>query len=114
VSSSRDLLDPLPDADAAQMSEKLAEIISCMPSDLFQQFQCLPVRPPSASDDPEAALSLHRLLATLDPSLANRWHWRDTRKVLRSLYIIKETGKQASEILKEQSQIDMNPKWVLR
>jgi tRNA dimethylallyltransferase len=113
VSSGRDLLDPFPDTDAVQMSDKLAEIVSCMPSDLFQQFQCLPDRPPSASNDPEAALALHRLLATLDPSLASRWHWRDTRKVLRNLYIIKETGKQASEILKEQSQIDMNPKWVL-
>ena len=30
-------------------------------------------------------LSLHSLLATLDPNEAQRWHWRDGRKVKRSI-----------------------------
>ena len=92
------------------MSDELAGIVSRIPKNLLARFQFLPERPPSASIDPEAALSLHRLLTILDPSLGSRWHWRDTRKVLRSLRIIKETGKQVSEVLREQSQIDMNPR----
>jgi len=31
------------------------------------------------------SLALHHLLEILDPAEAARWHWRDTRKVRRSL-----------------------------
>jgi len=63
--------------------------------------------PPSASTDPDSALAMHRLLEALDPAVASRWHWRDTRKVLRSLKIIAETGKLPSEIFAEQSETDL-------
>lgn len=63
--------------------------------------------PPSASNDPDGALAMHRLLQALDPTVASRWHWRDTRKVLRSLRIIAETGKLPSEIIAEQSETDL-------
>jgi tRNA dimethylallyltransferase len=66
-------------------------------------FDALPELPPSAVDDPGAALALYNLLHALDPAVAARWHWRDTRKVLRNLEIMKESGRRVSDILQEQS-----------
>lgn len=71
--------------------------------ELLQLFESLPETPPSASTDPDAALMMYNLLNTLDPVMAARWHWRDTRKVLRSLEIVKETGRKASDIVAEQA-----------
>lgn len=77
--------------------------------DLFDK---LPDPPPSASADPDGALAMHRLLQALDPAVASRWHWKDTRKVLRSLRIIAETGRLPSEIFAEQSEVDLSARWV--
>lgn len=71
--------------------------------EMLQLFESLPESPPSASTDPEAAFKIHRLLNAIDPVMAARWHWRDTRKVLRSLEIIKQTGRKASAIIAEQA-----------
>jgi hypothetical protein len=49
------------------------------------------------------SLALHSLLLHLDPEMGARWHWKDSRKVLRSLEIIKESGKLASAGIREQS-----------
>ena len=54
------------------------------------------------SDD--YSLRLHTLLSSIDPDMASRWHWRDTRRVLRNLQVIKETGQRASEIVRSQDQ----------
>lgn len=70
-------------------------------------FSMLPDPPPSASTNPNGALAMHRLLQTLDPAIASRWHWRDTRKVHRSLRIIAETGRLPSAIVAEQSETDL-------
>ncbi|KAG5637862.1 hypothetical protein H0H81_002901 [Sphagnurus paluster] len=59
--------------------------------------------PPSAATDPDAAFNLHALLSILDPLVANRWHWKDTRKVLRSLVVIKECGRRPSDIIFDQT-----------
>ncbi|TFY59879.1 hypothetical protein EVJ58_g5501 [Rhodofomes roseus] len=59
---------------------------------------------PSAADQPELASAMHQLLSLLDPQIAQRLHWRDTRKTLRQLTIVKEAGRLSSEILAEQSQ----------
>lgn len=75
-------------------------------------FNKLPDPPPSASTDPDGALAMHRLLQVLDPAVASRWHWRDTRKVLRSLRIIAETGRLPSEIIAEQSETDLTARYV--
>ncbi|EDR11356.1 uncharacterized protein LACBIDRAFT_232761 [Laccaria bicolor S238N-H82] len=64
---------------------------------------CLPEEPPSAKTNPDEAFDLHRLLCLLDPPVGNRWHWRDTRKVLRSLNIILESRRRASDIFFDQS-----------
>ncbi|KAG6891155.1 hypothetical protein C0992_010143 [Termitomyces sp. T32_za158] len=85
------------------MSQELAATIASLSPDLCTLFDALPEHPPSATADPDAAYKLHSLLSILDPVVANRWHWKDTRKVLRSLNVIKETGRRVSEIMLEQT-----------
>jgi tRNA dimethylallyltransferase len=77
---------------------------------MHELFNALPEIPPSAADEPSAALSLHNLLHALDPEVASRWHWRDTRKVLRNLQIIRDSGRRVSEIFKEQSSVTPSPR----
>lgn len=48
------------------------------------------------------ALPMWELLRLLDAEMADRWHFRDTRKVLRSLRVLIETGKRHSQWLSEQ------------
>ncbi|KII88875.1 hypothetical protein PLICRDRAFT_588604 [Plicaturopsis crispa FD-325 SS-3] len=86
----------------------LNKSIAQLPPELIELLQNLPVSP--ALDD-SAAYSLHTLLKALDPTVAARWHWRDTRKVLRSLCIIKETGRRPSEIISEQAQAVPKPRY---
>jgi len=74
-------------------------------------FNHLPDPLPSASTDADDALAMHRLLQALDPIVASRWHWRDTRKVLRSLRVIAETGRLPSEIIAEQSEVDLTTRY---
>ncbi|KAG6849414.1 hypothetical protein H0H93_008660 [Arthromyces matolae] len=85
------------------LSQELVDAVDSLDPYLLALFNNLPKHPPSASDDPDSAYSLHSLLALLDPVVANRWHWKDTRKVLRSLNIIKETGQRPSEIMLKQA-----------
>ena len=85
-------------------SPRLAEALGRLPSDLLPLYQNLAAQPTVESMEPGNALTLHRLLAVLDPPVAQRWHWKDTRKVLRSLEIIQQTGRLPSEIFSEQSE----------
>ncbi|KAG7452908.1 tRNA isopentenyltransferase [Guyanagaster necrorhizus] len=89
---------------AAVMSEELARSFRTLPPELQDLFNSFPKQPPLASVDPEQSLSLHRLLSTLDDRVGARWHWKDTRKVHRSLCIIRETGRKASEMISNQSE----------
>src|ERR1700753_3937080 len=75
------------------ISENIRTSLASLPPHLLDLFNCLPEQPPDAALDPDAGATLHRLLHHLDPSMAARWHWRDTRKVFRSLSIIKDTGR---------------------
>ncbi|KIY65725.1 tRNA isopentenyltransferase [Cylindrobasidium torrendii FP15055 ss-10] len=59
----------------------------------------------------EEALPAYQLLQTLDPQMAARWHWRDVRKVVRSLVIMKTSGRLASERVMEQSRITVQPRY---
>jgi tRNA dimethylallyltransferase len=93
------------------LSAELMSIVAQLPQDLIDLFNTLPEHPPSASLDAEAAFSLHSLLSALDPPIAARWHWRDTRKVLRSLSIIKETGRKASDMISAQAETDTQPRY---
>jgi tRNA dimethylallyltransferase len=73
-------------------------------------FDALPGIPPSATEEPGAALSLYNLLHALDPDVASRWHWRDTRKVLRNLQIMRDSGRRVSDIFREQSSVTPAPR----
>lgn len=97
-------------AGAAPPSDGLSSVLSQLTVDLRQLYDALPEV--SAADDPARALALHNLLRALDPVVAARWHWRDTRKVLRNLEIIKNSGRKVSEILQEQSAVALSPRWV--
>lgn len=97
--------------DPGPMSEPLARSFASLPPELLDLLNTLPEQGPSATTQPELAHSLHVLLSTLDPSTAQRWHWRDTRKVLRNLHIIRETGRRASDILAEQAQDTARPRY---
>ncbi|KAH9065282.1 tRNA isopentenyltransferase [Lactarius vividus] len=79
--------------------------------DMRELFDALPDIPPSAAEEPGAALSLYNLLHALDPDVASRWHWRDTRKVLRNLQIMRDTGKKVSDIFKAQSSMTPAPRY---
>ncbi|KAF8436910.1 tRNA isopentenyltransferase [Boletus edulis BED1] len=89
----------------------LQNYISQLTLNLLNLWTALPESPPNAVTHPEDALSLHELLQALDPPVASRWHWRDTRKVLRSLRIMKETSRTPSEIISEQSESPLIPRY---
>lgn len=84
-------------------SPALQESVNALPLVLKSLLDDLPSEAPSAKVDPDAAFQLHKLLSLLDPEISQRWHWKDTRKVLRSLEIMVETGKPSSFIIHEQS-----------
>jgi tRNA dimethylallyltransferase len=92
-----------PDGPAPSISKDVTDSIDLLPPHLLSLFNDLPKDPPSANTDPDAAFNLHTLLAILDPPIAQRWHWRDTRKILRSLCIIKASGRRPSEMMDDQS-----------
>ncbi|KAJ7070355.1 tRNA isopentenyltransferase [Mycena belliarum] len=96
---------------APTLSESIAAALASLPPPLLELYNSLPPQPPDAAIDPDAASTLHRLLLNLDPDMAARWHWRDTRKVLRSLRIVKDTGRRPSEILIEQSGTLLRPRY---
>lgn len=91
---------------ASQPSPALAHSISQLPPELLHLFTTWPDVPP---DD---ALIMYKLLNALDPTMGARWHWRDTRKVHRSLCIIKESGRLASEHIAEQAQTTYAPRYT--
>ncbi|EMD38693.1 hypothetical protein CERSUDRAFT_94230 [Gelatoporia subvermispora B] len=88
------------DGSDTPISPVLAERLSCLPPDLLDLWQNLPK---SGITDSTVSMSLHKLLTALDPIVAARWHWKDSRKVLRELEVVKENGRAASEIIAEQS-----------
>ncbi|KAJ7490036.1 IPP transferase-domain-containing protein [Mycena galericulata] len=93
------------------VSESIAAALASMPPPLLDVYNNLPLQPPDAALDPDAAVALHRLLHNLDPVMAERWHWKDTRKVFRSLGIVKDTGRRPSEIVSEQSESVSKPRY---
>ncbi|KAH9473124.1 hypothetical protein Pst134EA_000201 [Puccinia striiformis f. sp. tritici] len=62
-------------------------------------------RPPQATAE-DFCIALHEALQIIDPVMAGRWHWRDLRKVRRSLEVPLCTGKLMSLLVAEQDQID--------
>jgi len=69
----------------------------------------LKYRPPQATAE-DLCIALHQTLQSIDPVMAGRWHWRDLRKVRRSLEVALCTGKLMSNLVAEQDQIDHDAK----
>ncbi|EGG06550.1 uncharacterized protein MELLADRAFT_36049 [Melampsora larici-populina 98AG31] len=51
-------------------------------------------------------LALFNALRVIDPEMSERWHWRDLRKVRRSLEVPVCTGKKMSAVVAEQDHRD--------
>lgn len=109
VSMDNTSIDP---SEEKNVSETLAKALSTLPPELLDLFRTLPHESPSATEQPKLAMAMHQLLTALDPSIAQRFHWKDTRKTLRQLTIIKDSGRLSSEIIAEQSLVTPRPKYV--
>jgi len=42
-----------------------------------------------------------------------RWHWKDTRKVLRNLQIISEYKQRASEVIQMKQETSLSARYVV-
>lgn len=93
-------------------STSFSNALASLTPDQLLSFQNLPKTSPSASTEPDATFALHHLLASLDPVIAQRWHWKDSRKVLRSLEIMQEHRRLASELIREQSAATPPPRYA--
>lgn len=91
---------PPPRTDTSTLIDKLDPARRAM-------LDTLPTRIDEVDED--TAFELHSLLAKLDPAIAARWHWRDTRKVLRSLNIIRESNTTVEETY--ETQLDSVARW---
>lgn len=103
---------PSSSAHKSQISDALAQSLSSLTPSLRDLYSGLPEHAEPALDFPDTAVQLHALLYALDPTIAARWHWKDTRKVLRSLHIMRDTGRKPSEIITEQSQSVVRPRYM--
>lgn len=88
----------------------LSDAVKSLSDELRLIYDAVPDHPLPAAHETEAALNMHSLLSALDPDVAARWHWKDVRKVHRSLNIIKENGRRNSEIIEHQSKIPLQPR----
>ncbi|KAM5531833.1 hypothetical protein V8D89_014532, partial [Ganoderma adspersum] len=100
-----------PNAEESTPSTTFTNALTSLPPELLSLFNSLPEQAPTAELDPQLSLNLHKLLAHLDPVVSQRWHWRDSRKVLTNLRIIQENRRLASEIIKKQSRLTSRPRY---
>jgi tRNA dimethylallyltransferase len=75
--------------------------------------------PPDYREGEKLSMGLHTILHSIDPTMATRWHWRDIRKVRRSVEVALQTGKPHSQIIAEQKDVPseaecVSPGQVLR
>jgi tRNA dimethylallyltransferase len=92
--------------EITEYSPIVEQALASLSTEQRQLFDTLPGSnsAPETIPSGEYQLRLHTLLSSVDPDMASRWHWKDTRRVMRNLQIIKETGQQASEIVRKQDQ----------
>lgn len=116
--------------DLSDLAEQQRQQVQCLPTDfqelLFSFAQLPPVSTPNAfpPDFPVAKLpptlqssekytsAVYQCLQAVDPDMAQRWHWRDIRKVSRSLQVFLQTGRQHSAIMREQAQTVQETQYV--
>jgi tRNA dimethylallyltransferase len=96
-------LEAIPKGPNSKLVSKiLEEKIGNLNPTQKELWDSLPSIAPRAEDEPTVCYSLYGLLQWLDPATAARWHWKDARRVLTSLRVIKEQGMEASKVLAEQ------------
>ena len=93
-------------------SPEVSSRISQLAAQLQRLYQNLPEKDTVDELSTDGAWQLYTLLSELDPEMASRWHWKDSRKVLRSLEIIKESGRLASESVRSQDEATSLPRCV--
>ncbi|GEM07058.1 tRNA dimethylallyltransferase [Rhodotorula toruloides] len=105
--------------DLAHFPRDLRTHIESLPAELLDLFLAFPALPAISTPDKfppgfpiqllpprlrcpaTLAPALYSLLQAVDPKSAERWHWRDIRKVQRALAIFWE-GKRWDEVVQEQ------------
>ncbi|GAA5855921.1 hypothetical protein JCM8547_000417 [Rhodosporidiobolus lusitaniae] len=105
--------------DIRTFPEPLRRSIESLPAELLTLFLTLPCLPQISSPDdfpPSFPLdllpprlrspdtlppALYDLLRRVDPKSAERWHWRDIRKVRRALYIV-WSGRRWEDVVQDQ------------
>lgn len=60
------------------------------------------VLPSKYQESESLSVALWDILRVVDPEIAAKWHWRDVRKVRRSVEIPLQTGRTQSEIIADQ------------
>ncbi|GAA5879550.1 hypothetical protein JCM16303_003248 [Sporobolomyces ruberrimus] len=107
--------------DIASFPPSIIEAVENLPDELRELFLALPALPATSTPDdfpqpfplnllpprlrsPDTLTpALYRLLQLLDPSSAERWHWRDIRKVRRALDIVWE-GRRWEDVVAAQQE----------
>lgn len=107
-------------ADLEHFPSSLKDTITSLPPELLSLFLAIPALPDISTPDsfpPSFPLhvlpprlrspstltpALYRLLSEVDPKSAERWHWRDIRKVHRALDIVWQ-GKRWEDVVQEQT-----------
>ena len=70
-------------------------------------------RLPTAYRSIEAfSAALYAILQVIDPAMSRKWHWKDVRKVRRSVEVALQTGRRHSDIMREQQQEVAQPESV--
>ncbi|GBM65338.1 tRNA dimethylallyltransferase [Araneus ventricosus] len=77
-------------------SHTIPSNVSSSTADLFKQ------KITADSFEDISSIELHRSLKEIDPDMANSVHPEDRRKVIRSLQVYQQHGRQHSELLQEQ------------
>ncbi|GAA5949266.1 hypothetical protein JCM3765_003349 [Sporobolomyces pararoseus] len=120
-STTTPILSPRTMEDISCFPPSLREAIENLPEELLQLFLVLPALPPTSTPDdfpnpfplnllpprlrsPDTLTpALYRLLQLVDPLSAERWHWRDIRKVRRAIDIVWE-GRRWNDVVNEQQE----------
>ncbi|UZJ54744.1 hypothetical protein CBS101457_004064 [Exobasidium rhododendri] len=85
--------------------ERIAEEASRVPLTTEQKlllFRVINLSHSSSLKDVDDPMMIWTLLDCLDQEMAMRWHFRDTRKIIRSIKVLFETGRRHSELIEEQ------------
>ena len=116
--------------DISAFPPSLREAIENLPEELRQLFLVLPAVPATSTPDdfpnpfplyllpprlrsPDTLTpALYRLLQLVDPLSAERWHWRDIRKVRRAIDIVWERRRRNDVVSGQQEKSNEGSRFV--